>query len=685
MVMGGGGMSSSSSSYSYSSSSGGAVSGGAVSGGLATGGLSGGVTSLSVGGGGGSASGTYAISRKTNISRTPSAASAGNSMMMALSALGGGSASYAGSHELSENPKSVIQRRGREKTDINGLNIKLAEYIHSNGSYRVKVQELEKLIMEMKVKFEDIEPRLRAMYEAELANLRATIDATAKEKAVVELKVDTLEGLYKDFRVKYETELSAHESTRAKLPRLEKEISEKDAQIDYLAKTLSSLEPQVAALKAQISTYQKESIEAKMGADAEISRRVELESRLTTKDEEIAFLKRIYEEKLRLALDFDFDSETSYSNELAEALKDIRAEYQAQLEAIRGAEDDGWVQSQISGLLATSDKQRGELQMARDELAKAKASYQTVMASTSTLEGEINALNARISQMNLDFENERKLHAVAIADRDAQVAEYKKQCAAYILELKGLIDIKLSLDEEIGTYRRLLLAGGSEVKISGGSTVTSSTTKIVSGGAVSGGSTIISGGGGAITGGSTTIVSGGAVSGGSTIVSGGSSTSFSSSSSTITSSGFANQTTDAELNYYRGVFTRFDRSGDGRIDGAELKQMFDAFDATAFGGRAKRNATARYCESLMRSGDTDGTGKLNFEEFLRLMIFEKRIFLKNAFTAADKDGNGYLTQAELLAGLEAAGYDVEGSRNYVAMARGGADGRINYNEFVMNL
>ena len=89
--------------------------------------------------------------------------------------------------------------------------------------------------------------------------------------------------------------------------------------------------------------------------------------------------------------------------------------------------------------------------------------------------------------------------------------------------------------------------------------------------------------------------------------------------------------------------------------------------------------------SLMRSGDTDGTGKLNFEEFLRLMIFEKRIFLKNAFTAADKDGNGYLTQAELLAGLEAAGYDVEGSRNYVAMARGGADGRINYNEFVMNL
>ena len=51
-------------------------------------------------------------------------------------------------------------------------------------------------------KFEAIEPRLRAMYDAEMLQLRGIIDATAKEKAVVELKVETLEGLYKEFRLK---------------------------------------------------------------------------------------------------------------------------------------------------------------------------------------------------------------------------------------------------------------------------------------------------------------------------------------------------------------------------------------------------------------------------------------------------------------------------------------------------
>jgi len=503
-----GGATMSSSSVSYSSSSSG--------GGIHGGGLGVGVSGVSAVSGG---SGGYAMARKTNVSRvSANPAAAGSSMMMALSALGGGSASYAGTHELAENPKAVIQRRDREKHDINDLNVKLAEYIESNGWYRIKVKEQEKLILKMKGEFESIEARLRQIYDAEMANLRLTIDATAKEKAVVELKVETLEQLYKDFRIKYEAELSAHESTRARLPKLEKEISEKDAQIDFLAKTLSGLEPQVAALKLQISTYQKEAIEAKMGADGEIGRRVELESKLVTKDEEIAFLKRVYEEKLRMALDFDLDSEASYSNDLAEALKDIRAEYQAQLEAIRGGEDDAWFQQKISVMMATSDKQRGELQMSRDELAKAKAKYQELVTSTSGHSGQLAALRAQIADLTADFENQKKIHAVALADRDAQVAEYKKQIAAYILELKGLMDIKLSLDEEIGTYRRLLLAGGSEIKVGGGggavvvgggSSVTSST--VVTGGAAvaSGGAATLSSGGMSVTSGGMSMTSGG--------------------------------------------------------------------------------------------------------------------------------------------------------------------------------
>jgi chromosome segregation ATPase len=448
-------------SYSYSSSS---SSGGGV-GGIGIGGIGqrGGAVSSGIHGGlHNSGSPVLSSARKTNISRTigGSGSSAGSSMLLALSALGGGTASYAGTHGLGADPSTVITNRQREQRDLQDLNVKLADYISSVGFYKAKVKEQEKIIATFKGKFESMENNLRAIYDAEMAQLRATIDATAKEKAAVELKVQTLEELYKDFRGKFEAELAAHDTTRARLPKLEREISEKDAQIDFLAKTLSSLEPQVSTLKAQISKYQRETIDAKMGADAEIVRRVELESKLVTKDEEIAFLKRIYEEKLRLALDLDMDStdvQAIYSHELGKALCDIRAEYQAQLEAIRGGSDDSWYQSKFTAMMQTSEKQGRELLMAKEEVTQSKAKYTESMTVISTLNAQISTLQGAYADLQADLDNEKKLHVVALGDRDAQIAEYKRQIAAHILELKGLMDMKLALDTEIAEYRRLLL------------------------------------------------------------------------------------------------------------------------------------------------------------------------------------------------------------------------------------
>jgi len=587
-------------------------------------GLHGGTTLLSGGGGGyssssvsvssggvgvGGGSGSVAFARKTNTARS-SAAASGNSMIMALSALGGGAATYAGTHgDLGANPKSVIQRRDREKHDINDLNVKLAEYIEQNGWYRIKVKEQEKLILKMKTEFEAIEVRLRGIYDVEMANLRATIDATAREKAAVELKVDTLETLYKDFRAKYEAELSAHESTRLRLPKLEREISEKDAQIDFLAKTLSSLEPQVSALKAQISTYQKESIEAKMGADAEIVARVELESKLVTKQDEIDFIKKIYEEKLKMALDFDFDSDATYSNDLAEALKDIRAEYQAQLEAISGGADETWFQQKFDMMMTTSKKQGAELTMARDEVTAIKAKYNELMTRVSTFDAQILALKETISQREADLVNEKKMSAVALADRDAQIAEFKRQIAAHILELKGLMDAKLSLDEEIAVYRRLLLAGGS------------TTTKVVGGGAVggsvvSGGSTITT----SITGGSSTVLTGGSSSSAVTEV-------VAESSSASTSSSMASsaaRTTFSATSHGKGAIA--ETSTDGRfivienktgasldLSGWKIERCVDMGDLVVYGFPAGTTIGAGGSLRIWASGvagATAGAGNL---------------------------------------------------------------------------
>merc|ERR1712142_1122861 len=107
------------------------------------------------------------------------------------------------------------------------------------------------------------------------------------------------------------------------------------------------------------------------------------------------------------------------------------------------------------------------------------------MTSNSTLSAQISTLEAAIVELNASIENDKKLHAVAISDRDSQIIEYKRQIASHILELKSLMDIKLSLDAEIGTYRRLLLSGGTTVTGGGTTVISGGGSNVVSSGSTS--------------------------------------------------------------------------------------------------------------------------------------------------------------------------------------------------------
>ena len=59
----------------------------------------------------------------------------------------------------------------------------------------------------------------------------------------------------------------------------------------------------------------------------------------------------MYEEKLKALMSIDLGSDafaSAFSNELALALRDIRAEYDAILEAQKGADNDSWYKAKVS-------------------------------------------------------------------------------------------------------------------------------------------------------------------------------------------------------------------------------------------------------------------------------------------------------------------------------------------------
>jgi len=395
-------------------------------------------------------------------------ASGGMSLRMAVAALGGGGGSISGAvREVAANPTAVIAQREREKRDLQELNDRFASYIERVRFLEADNKRLQSIIDVLKVKFEKLEETLKEMYEAELEQARKTIDETTKAKAEVELKVARLEEELADYKRRYEDEAREHALTKANIPKLEKAISERDAQIDFLTKNVDALERELARLKGEIARLQRDLSDAKTAADAEIVARIELESMVQSKDDEINFLKNMYEEKIRQLMDLNFDSEdyrAMFSNELALALRDIRAEYDAILEAQKGADNDSWYKAKFNEMMMTSQRSGNELAGAKDEVKKARAKYAELQKEIMALRAHNAALEERIAALEAELDEQAKLHRLAIDERDAEIEKLRAQLAAQILELKELMDSKLALDAEIATYRRLLQGEESRLK-----------------------------------------------------------------------------------------------------------------------------------------------------------------------------------------------------------------------------
>jgi len=404
----------------------------------------------------------------------------GMSLRMAVAALGGSGGGISGAvREVASNPTAVIAQREREKRDLQDLNDRFASYIERVRFLEADNKRLQSIIDTLKVKFEQLEVTLKEMYEAELTAARKTIDETTKAKAEVELRVARLEEELADYRLRYETEVKEHLITKERVPALEKGISERDAQIEFLTKTVDAQERELAKIKGDLARCQRDLRDAKTGADAEIVARIELESIVQTKDDEINFLKNMYEEKIRQLMDINFDSEdwrTMFSNELALALRDIRAEYDAILESQKGADNDSWYKAKFNEMLATSQRSGSELVESKEEVKRARAKYQELQMEISRLRGENAQLLERVAMLEAELDALGKSHSLALDDAQAEIEKLRAQLAAQILELKELMDSKLALDAEIATYRRLLMGeetrlrehAGGDLQMSGG-------------------------------------------------------------------------------------------------------------------------------------------------------------------------------------------------------------------------
>ncbi|KAI9270372.1 calmodulin [Phascolomyces articulosus] len=145
----------------------------------------------------------------------------------------------------------------------------------------------------------------------------------------------------------------------------------------------------------------------------------------------------------------------------------------------------------------------------------------------------------------------------------------------------------------------------------------------------------------------------------------------------------SDQLTSEQIEEYRASFQQFDKDNNGTIDAKELGGVMRSLNMSVSETEVK---------SMIRELDADGSGSIDFEEFLSMLTRTKSNVdtqqeLLETFKVFDKNNDGTISANELREVMNNLGEKMSEAEleQMLLEADANKDGVINYEEFVKML
>ncbi|KAK1341119.1 hypothetical protein QTO34_017521 [Cnephaeus nilssonii] len=320
-----------------------------------------------------------------------------------------------------------------EKETMQCLNDRLASYLE-----RVRSLEADNRRLEIKIRehLEKKGPQVRdwGHHFKTIEDLRAQIFATSVDNARIVLQIDNARLAADDFRVKYETELAMRQSVESDINGLRKVID--DTNITRL-----QLETEIEALKEELIFMKKNHEEASRG------------HRPGQEPGEVNGLQnQIANSGLTVELD------APKSQDLSKIMADIRAQYDELARKNREELDKYWSQ-QIEESTTVVTSQSAEVRDAETALTELRRTVQSLEIDLDSMKNLRASLENSLQEVETRYAMQMEQLNGILLHLESELAQARAEGQRQTQEYETLLNIKVKLEAEIATYRRLLEEG----------------------------------------------------------------------------------------------------------------------------------------------------------------------------------------------------------------------------------
>ncbi|XP_011820429.1 PREDICTED: keratin, type II cuticular Hb1-like [Mandrillus leucophaeus] len=209
------------------------------------------------------------------------------------------------------------------------------------------------------------------------------------------------------------------------------------------------------------ATAENEFVALKKDVDCAYLRKSDLEANVEALIQEIDFLRRLYEEEIRVLQSHISDTSVvvKLDNSRDLNMDCIVAEIKAQYDDIvtrSRAEAESWYRSKCEEMKATVIRHGETLRRTKEEINELNRMIQRLTAEVENAKCQNSKLEAAVAQSEQQGEAALSDARCKLAELEGALQKAKQDMACLIREYQEVMNSKLGLDIEIATYRRLL-------------------------------------------------------------------------------------------------------------------------------------------------------------------------------------------------------------------------------------